>query len=79
MDDKSGVVDWKKFSLGVRECTQNATLVMEYAHAKPEDYHVPEVIVGDTEVLRNAPMEMIQAGYGDILGKFSCLNDSVFR
>ncbi len=37
--------------------------------------HVPEAIVGDTDILRNAPMEMIQAGYGDILGKFSCLND----
>ena len=37
--------------------------------------HVPEAIVGDTDILRNAPMEMIRAGYGDILGKFSCLND----
>ncbi len=37
--------------------------------------HVPEAIIGDTRILRNAPMEMIQAGYGDILGKFSCLND----
>ncbi len=37
--------------------------------------HVPEAIVGDTDILCNAPMEMIQAGYGDILGKFSCLND----
>lgn len=37
--------------------------------------HVPEAIIGDTDVLRDAPMEMIQAGYGDILGKFSCLND----
>ncbi len=37
--------------------------------------HVPEAIIGDTGILRAAPMEMIQAGYGDILGKFSCLND----
>ncbi len=37
--------------------------------------HVPQVIIGDVDVLQNAPMEMIQAGYGDILGKFSCLND----
>ncbi len=36
---------------------------------------VPEVIIGDTEVLKDAPMEMIKAGYGDIMGKFSCLND----
>lgn len=37
--------------------------------------HVPEVIIADTEILKNAPMDMIKAGYGDILGKFSCLND----
>ncbi len=37
--------------------------------------HVPEVIIGDIDVLKNAPMEMIQSGYGDILGKYSCLND----
>lgn len=36
---------------------------------------VPEAIIADTEILKDAPMEMIQAGYGDILGKFSCLND----
>ena len=35
----------------------------------------PMAIVADTEVLRNAPMDMIRAGYGDIIGKFSCLND----
>ncbi len=37
--------------------------------------HVPEVIIGDTDILKNAPIEMIKSGYGDILGKFSCLND----
>lgn len=37
--------------------------------------HVPYAIIGDTEVLKNAPMDMIKSGYGDILGKFSCLND----
>lgn len=37
--------------------------------------HVPDVIIGDTSVLKNAPLEMIKSGYGDILGKFSCLND----
>lgn len=36
---------------------------------------VPEVIVGDVEILKTAPMELIQSGYGDILGKYSCLND----
>ncbi len=37
--------------------------------------HVPEVILGDIDVLKDAPLEMIQSGYGDILGKYSCLND----
>lgn len=37
--------------------------------------HVPEVILADVDVLKDAPMEMIKSGYGDILGKYSCLND----
>ncbi len=36
---------------------------------------VPRAIIADTRVLAQAPFEMIQAGYGDIIGKFSCLND----
>jgi len=36
---------------------------------------VPTAIVADTAVLKDAPMEMIQAGYGDIIGKYSALND----
>lgn len=37
--------------------------------------HVPEAIIADTKILKDAPMDMVKAGYGDILGKFSCLND----
>lgn len=37
--------------------------------------HVPEVIIADVDILKNAPTEMIQSGYGDIIGKLSCLND----
>lgn len=37
--------------------------------------HVPEVIIGDVNILKDAPMELIQSGFGDVLGKFSCLND----
>jgi len=37
--------------------------------------HVPEVIIGDIDILKDAPMDMIKSGYGDILGKYSCLND----
>ncbi|MBO5312425.1 MAG: sn-glycerol-1-phosphate dehydrogenase [Clostridia bacterium] len=36
---------------------------------------LPRAIVADTSVLANAPMEMIKAGYGDIIGKYSALND----
>ncbi len=35
----------------------------------------PRAIIGDTEVLKTAPLEMLQAGYGDIVGKYSCLCD----
>ena len=37
--------------------------------------HVPEAIVADVDILKDAPMDMIKSGYGDILGKYSCLND----
>ena len=37
--------------------------------------NVPEAIIADSRVLASAPFDMIQAGYGDIIGKYSCLND----
>ena len=37
--------------------------------------HVPEAIIADCDILKDAPMDMIKSGYGDILGKYSCLND----
>ncbi len=36
---------------------------------------LPRAILADPEVLKNAPIDMIRAGYGDIIGKFSALND----
>lgn len=36
---------------------------------------VPKAIIADTKVLAGAPFDMIQAGYGDVIGKYSCLND----
>ncbi len=36
---------------------------------------LPRAIIADTDVLRNAPIDMIKAGYGDIVGKFSALSD----
>ena len=36
---------------------------------------LPLAIIADVDVLKEAPFEMIKAGYGDIIGKFSSLND----
>ena len=36
---------------------------------------LPKAIIADTNVLKNAPMDMIRAGYGDIIGKYSALCD----
>ena len=36
---------------------------------------VPTAIIADTAVIKDAPLEMLKAGYGDIIGKYSCLND----
>ena len=37
--------------------------------------HAPALIVGDTEVLCGAPVEMVRSGYADIIGKYSALCD----
>lgn len=37
--------------------------------------HVPEAIIADVDIIRDAPIDMLKSGYGDILGKYSCLND----
>ena len=37
--------------------------------------HSPKAILADAKVLKDAPMDMLQAGFGDIVGKYSCLND----
>ena len=36
---------------------------------------LPKAIIADTSVLKESPIEMIKAGYGDIIGKYSALND----
>lgn len=36
---------------------------------------LPIAIIGDVDILKNSPIEMIKSGYGDIIGKFSALND----
>ena len=36
---------------------------------------LPYAIIGDTEIMKNSPMKMILAGYGDIIGKLTALAD----
>lgn len=36
---------------------------------------VPFAIVAESSILGTAPADMIRSGYGDIVGKYSCLND----
>ena len=35
----------------------------------------PKAIIAEPKVLATAPAPMLQSGYGDIIGKYSCLND----
>ena len=37
--------------------------------------HCTELIIGDTDILKNAPFRMTVAGFGDLIGKLTCLND----
>lgn len=37
----------------------------------------PKAIIADTEILKDAPLEMLQAGFGDIIGKYNALTDWV--
>ena len=37
--------------------------------------HCTEVIIGDTDILSTAPYRMTVAGFGDLIGKLTCLND----
>lgn len=37
--------------------------------------HVPTAIIGDIDILKDAPLDMIAAGAGDIFGKYTCLCD----
>ncbi len=37
--------------------------------------HAPDLILGDTDILCTAPADMIAAGFADIIGKYSALND----
>lgn len=51
-----------------------AAMITENAKTTYET-HVPAAIVGDLNVLCAAPLPMLAAGVGDILGKYTCLCD----
>jgi len=36
---------------------------------------LPKAIIGDIDILKGASMEMIRAGFGDVAGKYSAIND----
>lgn len=37
--------------------------------------HMPQAIIADLDIVAQAPQEMIAAGFGDVLGKYTCLAD----
>lgn len=39
------------------------------------EVHTPEDVLIDPEIIRNAPRLMTASGFGDIVGKFTCLTD----
>lgn len=39
------------------------------------DVHMPSDVLIDAEIVKNAPRMMIAAGFGDIIGKYTCLLD----
>ncbi len=48
-------------------------IVGSYKHTYNGVY--PFAIIGDTDIMKDAPMHMLQAGFGDILGKITALCD----
>ena len=54
----------------------SALAVLNINHFKTSvNAQTPTAIIGDTEILKNAPYRMIAAGLGDLLGKSTCLCD----
>ena len=55
-------------------CSKGAAL-MRGGFKVTDEVHTPEDILIDLEIVRNAPKKMTAAGFGDIIGKFTCLTD----
>lgn len=55
-------------------CSKGAAL-MRGGFKVTDEVHTPEDILIDLEIVRNAPKMMTAAGFGDIIGKYTCLAD----
>ncbi len=55
-------------------CSKGAAL-MRNGYKVTDTVHAPQDILIDLEIIRNAPKIMTAAGFGDILGKYTCLTD----
>lgn len=54
----------------------SSTAIMTFGGVKTSvSAHPPKAILADVNLLKNAPLKMIQSGYGDVLGKISALSD----
>ncbi len=54
----------------------SSTAIMTFGGVKTSvSARPPKAIVADVNLLKNAPLKMIQSGYGDVLGKISALSD----
>lgn len=54
--------------------SSGAALIVDHVKVT-YDAQGPAAFIADTEILAQAPMEMITAGLGDMLGKYTCLLD----
>ncbi len=55
-------------------CSKGAAL-MRGGFKVTDEVHTPEDILIDLDIIKNAPKLMTAAGFGDIIGKFTCLMD----
>lgn len=55
-------------------CSKGAAL-MRGGFKVTDEVHTPEDVLIDLEIVKNAPKIMTAAGFGDIIGKYTCLTD----
>ncbi|MBE7067745.1 MAG: sn-glycerol-1-phosphate dehydrogenase [Clostridiales bacterium] len=55
-------------------CSKGSAL-MRGGYKVTDEVHTPSDVLIDLEIVRKAPREMTAAGFGDIIGKYTCLTD----